>query len=99
MDKTHRLDQLPEEPETQATSSLLVTVVLPYTGRKLSRRWRPTDFVSSVAEFAFGSATEAELPYLGGAPSILRSFPRCVLRPSSTLQDAGVTARETFHVV
>lgn len=101
MDKAVRLERLPPEPSEGDSDSLMITVVLPSTGRRVKRRWRGADMVSYVAEFAFGIATEDEIPYSRGVPGLKRGFPRCDLptADSQSLESLGLEAREIVHAV
>eukprot|EP00933_Yihiella_yeosuensis_P014299 TRINITY_DN12867_c0_g1_i1.p1 TRINITY_DN12867_c0_g1~~TRINITY_DN12867_c0_g1_i1.p1 ORF type:complete len:120 (-),score=27.47 TRINITY_DN12867_c0_g1_i1:409-744(-) len=104
MDRQHRLEQLPEEPPEGESETHMVTVVLPLTGRRLSRRWRSTDSIMAVANFAFASGTEDELPFALKLPKLVRSFPKCQLWPRTsdeleTLGEIGMSSREVVHVL
>jgi len=101
MDRTHRLEQLPPEPEAASHGVLALTVALPGSGRRFARRWRETDSVQMVADFAFGSATEEELPHAAGPPDLAFGFPRKSLSTDSgvSLAEAGVASREVLHAL
>merc|ERR1719401_2970093 len=102
MDRQHRMEQLPAEPpEGETTVAVfMLTVALP-SGRKLTRRWYATDRISAVAEFAFGSAEEEELPYAHGPPILVCNFPRRELGPSDvrSLAEVGLATREVLRAV
>eukprot|EP00927_Polykrikos_kofoidii_P025544 TRINITY_DN22929_c0_g1_i1.p1 TRINITY_DN22929_c0_g1~~TRINITY_DN22929_c0_g1_i1.p1 ORF type:complete len:456 (+),score=99.42 TRINITY_DN22929_c0_g1_i1:74-1441(+) len=98
MDRLHRLERLPTEP-SEESDTLLLTISLPGSGRKLSRRWRRADLLESVAEFAFGCAEESELPHAEGVPRLVGGFPRRGLDLTSSLQDAALASREVIFVV
>mmetsp|Transcript_95723 Transcript_95723/g.270916 ORF Transcript_95723/g.270916 Transcript_95723/m.270916 type:complete len:337 (+) Transcript_95723:297-1307(+) len=106
MDRQHRLEGLPEEPPEieacdGASGVLAVTVILPGGGRRLVRRWRGSDPARAVAEFAFGSASEDELPHAGGPPRLVFGFPRVEMAPDDVrcLHEVGVASRDVLRAL
>lgn len=106
MDREHRIERLPQEPLEGCVAEgvdavLSLTVVLPVSGRKVFRRWRAGDPVNALAEFAFGRAEDAELPYGQGPPRLVCTFPRREFSPDDTrsLQEVGLSSREVLHAI
>lgn len=103
MDRECRLERLPAEPDGGEAGEgvLALTVVLPGSGRRLSRRWRAADPVGAVSEFAFGMAEESELPHAEGAPGLVFGFPPCTLAPDDGrgLREAGLATREVLRAL